>query len=189
VPVPDQNISSCVLFQAPFIFLRHGETEPNRLGLTAGMSDVPLNTTGRQQARDAAAALVGRGIEAIYSSPLQRALETARCVSDMLHLPIVIIPGIAERNWGALEGKPRELRVREADPPGGEDLAQFRRRTLAGLAQIPAGGLPLIVAHSGTFRILCGELDIDIQAQVENCRPLRFGPPRVAGARWAVEPL
>jgi broad specificity phosphatase PhoE len=189
VPVPDRSVSACALFQAPFIFLRHGETETNRLGLTAGMSDVPLNATGRQQARDAAAALVRRGIEAIYSSPLQRALETARCVSDMLNLPIVIVPHLAERNWGALEGQPRELRVREATPPGGEGLEQFRRRTLAGLAQIPAGGLPLIVAHSGTFRILCDELDIEIRAQVENCRPLRFMPPQTAGARWALEPL
>jgi probable phosphoglycerate mutase len=182
-------LAPCALFQAPFVFLRHGETEPNRLGLTAGMSDVPLNTTGRQQADAAAAALLGRGIETIYSSPLQRALESARCVSDTLNLPIVIIPELAERNWGALEGKPRELRAREATPPDGEGLEQFTRRTLAGLTQIPAGGLPLIVAHSGTFRVLCDQLDIDIQTQVENCRPLRFTPPRDAGARWAVEPL
>jgi probable phosphoglycerate mutase len=189
VPVPDQSVSACVLFQAPFVFLRHGETEPNRLGLTAGMSDVPLNTTGRQQARAAAAALLGRGIETIYSSPLQRALESARCVSDTLNLPIVIVPQLAERNWGALEGKPRALRARELTPPGGESLEQFTRRTLAGLAQIPGGGLPLIVAHSGTFRVLCDQLNIEIQAQVENCRPLRFLPPRDASARWALEPL
>jgi probable phosphoglycerate mutase len=171
------------------VFLRHGETETNRLGLTAGMTDVALNATGRQQADAAAAALIGRDIDAVYSSPLQRALKSARCVADSLGLPVVVVPELAERNWGALEGKPRELRVREATPPGGESLKEFRRRTLAGLAKIPAGGLPLIVAHSGTFRVLCDQLDIDIRAQVENCRPLRFLPPRAASAQWTIEPL
>ena len=180
---------SCALFQAPFVFLRHGETESNRRGLTAGMTDVTLNATGGQQARAAAAALIGRNITALYSSPLKRALETARCVAEALDLPIVIIPQLAERNWGALEGRPRELRVREAAPPGGEALEEFTRRTLAGLAAIPAGGLPLVVAHSGTFRVLCAHLGIEARAQVENCCPLRFVPPHMAAAPWAVEPL
>jgi probable phosphoglycerate mutase len=181
-------LASCALFQAPFVFLRHGETEINRLGLTAGMTDVALNATGRQQARAAAAALVGRGIDAIYSSPLHRALESARCVAHTLNLPTVVVPELAERNWGALEGKPRELRVREATPPGGEGLEEFTRRTFAGLAKIPGSRLPLIVAHSGTFRILCAHLDMEMRAQVENCRPLRFLPPRSAGAPWTAEP-
>ncbi len=180
---------SCALFQAPFVFLRHGETESNRRRLTAGMTDVTLNATGWQQARAAASALIGRNITALYSSPLKRALETARCVAEALDLPIVIVPHLAERNWGALEGKPRELRVREVAPPGGEALEEFTRRTLAGLAAIPAGGLPLVVAHSGTFRVVCAHLGIEARAQVENCRPLRFIPPHMAAAPWTVEPI
>jgi probable phosphoglycerate mutase len=180
---------ACALFEARFVFLRHGETETNRRGLTAGMTDVALNETGRQQARTAASALVGRNITALYSSPLKRALETARCVADTLDLPVVVVPQLAERNWGALEGKPRELRVREVAPPGGEALEEFTRRTLAGLAAIPACGLPLIVAHSGTFRVVCAHLGIEARTQVENCCPLRFVPPHMAGAPWTIEPL
>lgn len=179
----------CPLFEAPFVFLRHGETETNRLGLTAGMADVALNATGRQQAEAAAAALAARGIDAIYSSPLQRALESARCAAHVLRLPIVVIPELAERNWGALEGRPRELRVREATPPGGEGLDEFTQRTLTGLAKISAGGLPLIVAHSGTFRVLCAHLRTEVRGQVENSRPLRFVPPQAAGAPWTIEPV
>jgi probable phosphoglycerate mutase len=180
---------ACALFHAPFVFLRHGETETNRLGLTAGMTDVTLNATGGQQARAAALALIGRNITALYSSPLKRALETARCVAEALDLPIVIVPQLAERNWGSLEGKPRELRVREVAPPGGEALEEFTRRTLAGLAAIPAGGSPLVVAHSGTFRVVCAHLGIEARTQVENCCPLRFVPPHMAGAPWTIEPL
>jgi probable phosphoglycerate mutase len=182
-------LASCALFQAPFVFLRHGETETNRLGLTTGMADVALNATGRQQADAAAAVLIGHGIDAVYSSPLRRALESARRVGNALNVPVVIVPELAERNWGALEGKPRERRVREAAPPGGEGLEEFTRRTFAGLARISGGGLPLIVAHSGTFRVLCAYLGIEALAQVENSRPLRFVPPYPASSQWTVQPL
>jgi probable phosphoglycerate mutase len=182
-------VSRCPVFDGPFLFLRHGETETNRLGLTAGMTDVVLNETGRRQAMEAAAALAGRGVEAIYSSPLQRALVTAQCVARMLELPIITIAGLAERNWGVHEGQPRETRCRAGTPEGGEGLEAFTRRTLAGLATIPAGRLPLIVAHSGTFRVLCAELGIAVTEQVQNCRPMRFDPPGPDAVQWRVAGL
>lgn len=182
-------MSSCPLFDGPFVFLRHGETEVNRLGLTAGMTDVVLNERGRQQARAAAAELVGRGLDAVYSSPLKRALATAQCVARRLGLPVVTIRELAERNWGAQEGKPRRARDRAATPPGGEGLDEFTRRTLTGLEKIRGGGLPLIVAHSGTYRVICSHFGIPVDAQVENCRPMRFSPPGSPGGSWRVEAL
>ena len=80
----DPNVAPLPLFEDAFLFLRHGETETNRLGLTTGMTDVVLNERGRQQARAAAAALVGLGVDALYSSPLQRSLATAHCVGEAL---------------------------------------------------------------------------------------------------------
>lgn len=183
------TVSDCPVFDGPFLFLRHGETETNRLGLTAGMTDVALNDTGRRQAMEAAAALAGRGIDAIYSSPLQRAFLTAQCVAQSLRLPIVTIAELAERNWGVHEGQPRETRSRAGTPEGGEGIDAFTRRTLAGLARIPAGQLPLIVAHSGTFRVLCAEFAIETAGQVENCRPLRFCPPGPGSPYWRVAAL
>jgi probable phosphoglycerate mutase len=177
------------LLATPFCFLRHGETENNRLGLVAGASDVPLNATGLAQAQAAARRLAGSGIDAIWSSPLQRARDTAQCVAAVLGLDIVIVPELAERNWGELEGRPRELRVRGMTPPGGESLEAFRARTLDGLARVTPGRLPLIVAHSGTFRVLCEWLDIPQQAApVANSQPLRLRRDSALD-RWISEAL
>jgi len=175
------------LFQTAFWFLRHGETEPNRLGLVTGTTDVALNDTGWRQAHAAAASLAGHGIGAIYSSPLRRARETAGCVADALGLPFSIVPELAERHWGELEGRPRGLRVREATPPGGEGLQVFAERTLRGLMQISAAPTPLIVAHSGTFRVLCRLLHIaQGDAPVGNSLPLRLMPPASVNAAWTI---
>lgn len=177
------------LFRAPFCFLRHGETEPNRLGLVTGATDVPLNATGMQQAQAAARLLAGLGVDAIHASPLRRAQETARIVALELGLAITVVPQIAERNWGELEGRPRALRVRGVTPPGAETPEAFMRRTLAGLATVPDGRLPLIVAHSGTFRVLCAHLDIAApEHPVGNSLPLRFTPPSRGGG-WEMVPL
>lgn len=186
---PQSVAPQCVapLLTAPFCFLRHGETENNRLGLVAGASDIPLNATGLMQARAAAQKLTHSGIDAIWCSPLQRARDTAGCVAGQLGLPLVIVPQLAERNWGELEGKPRELRVRDATPPGGESLDEFTARTLAGLQQINASRLPLIVAHSGTFRVLSKWLHIPQQtAPVANSVPLHFSP---GTGGWRMAPL
>ena len=99
-------------------------------------------------------------------------------------------PGLAERSWGSLEGKPRKLRVRSAPPPDAESYEAFAARTLAALAGVEARGKPLIVAHSGTFRVLCRTLGVAEPAeQVANCSPVRFTPPSRAGGKWSLEIL
>lgn len=178
------------LFQAPFCFLRHGETDSNRLRITAGATDVTLNETGWRQARDAAAALAGRGIDAVFCSPLRRARDTAELVAAALGLPVAVIDQLAERNWGEFEGRPRHLRTREAKPAGGEGPHEFAQRTLAGLAQIPASQLPLVVAHSGTFRVLCQVLGMAAaQTPVANASPVRLTPGAAPGAAWQCEQI
>jgi broad specificity phosphatase PhoE len=186
--IPDP--ASYALLRAPFFFLRHGETEPNRLGLATGMTDVPLNDAGRRQAEAAARALAGRGVNAIFSSPLRRARDTAEYVAQQLGLPISIVDDIAERNWGEFEGQPKELRVWGAQPRGGEGLDEFTQRTLRGLARIPGGGRTLVVAHSGTFRVLCASLGLPHRGpQVGNAHPLHLRPPDMPDGKWVMEPL
>jgi 2,3-bisphosphoglycerate-dependent phosphoglycerate mutase len=177
-----------MLLRAPFYFLRHGETEVNRLGLVAGMQDVSLNETGERQAVAAARRLLSRGIDAVYSSPLKRARATADVVAQALALPVTEIPELAERNWGDMEGKPRALRRLDMTPAGGEGIEDFAQRTLAGLAKIAGATMPLVIAHSGTYRVLCRELGLEPPgpAAVVNCEPLRFTP---AAGRWRVERL
>lgn len=182
--------ATCALLHAPFFFLRHGETEPNRMGLATGMTDVPLNDAGRRQAEAAAKALAGLGIDAIFASPLRRARDTAEYVAQRLGLPVSIIDEIAERHWGEFEGQPKELRVWDAKPRGGEGLDEFTGRTLRGLARIPGGMRPLVVAHSGTFRALCAWLDLPHRGpQVGNAHPLRLRPPDAPDGKWVMEPL
>ena len=170
------------MFTRPFYYLRHGETESNASRLIAGSLDVHLTPLGREQARSAAAALADEPITGIYSSPLTRARETAEPVAQALKLPVTIIDEIAERNWGELEGKPRHLAVRGMTPPGGEPTENFIRRVLAGFARIDTP-VPLIVAHSGVFRVLCHTLEIvRTEGPVSNALPLRFAP--LPGGGW-----
>jgi probable phosphoglycerate mutase len=177
---------SIALFRRPFYFLRHGETETNASQLVAGSIDTELTALGRQQALQAAALLAKEPITAVYSSALRRARDTAAPVADRLKLPIVVIPGLAERTWGALEGQPRASRIRTVTPAGAESTAAFTERIFSALAQIDSD-VPLIVGHSGVFRVLCHALDIvQIEAPVTNALPLRFTS---LAEGWKLEPL
>lgn len=177
------------LFERSFFYLRHGETETNRLGLITGATDIELNERGRAQALSAAQSIRQLRVDAIYSSPLRRARDTAECVARVVGVSVIIVPGIAERAFGELEGKPRRLLVREATPPGGESLGDFTQRVLAGFASMTGGGRPLVVAHSGVFRVLCEALGISApRAPIDNALPLVLSPPAAAGAHWLLQP-
>ncbi len=89
----------------PFYYLRHGETEWNRLRLCQGSADIPLNAEGRRQARAAREVLAGVHVATICASPLGRARETAEIVRCALEAPIVVIDGLGEIDFGAFEGQ------------------------------------------------------------------------------------
>ena len=183
------HIPDIPVLQRAFYFLRHGETEANLRRVVAGSRDVPLTEVGHDQARAAAAALKRCGITAIYSSALQRARDTADYVARELGLAVQVVPGLGERNWGVLEGKPREMRVRGVTPAGAETLEAFASRVHAGLAQIDRG-VPLIVAHAGVFRVLCNTLGVpESEEPVSNAHPICCCPPDESRATWRFEPL
>ena len=69
-------------------FIRHGQTDWNREGLLQGSSDIPLNDTGRAQARDALMTLRSMPWDVVVSSPLRRARETAQIIADALGLEL-----------------------------------------------------------------------------------------------------
>ena len=178
------------LFTRPFYFMRHGESEANLGDTIAGSLDVALTERGHQQAIAAAAALRPLGITAIYSSALARARDTAAHAGSALGLPVTTIAELAERSWGELEGKPRATRVRGVTPPGAETPEQYMQRVLRGLVQVDPRGKPLIVAHSGVFRVLCRTLGLkEPDAPYSNARPVRFFPPAAPAGAWRIEPL
>lgn len=86
--------------------VRHGQTNWNFEGRIQGSSDIPLNDTGRQQAREAGQRLAGHGFTYVVSSPLSRAVETASLLAGELGLtgPHERIENLAERRYGSAEG-------------------------------------------------------------------------------------
>jgi probable phosphoglycerate mutase len=176
------------LLTQPFYFLRHGETDSNVRRIVAGSLDVPLTERGQAQARAAALALANCGISDIYSSALRRAFDTAQYIAAVLKLPVRVIPGLAERRWGVLEGQPRELRVAGVTPPGAETAEEFSRRVMQACAEIKTQGVPLLVAHSGVFRVLCRALGVtEPSEQVGNARPVHCVPPDAQHHAWRLE--
>lgn len=148
------------------IFCRHGETESNLGGWLAGSRDVSLTDRGRAQAQEATAALVAgrQQVAAVYSSPQRRALETAAILAEALALPVVPVAGLEERRWGDLEGGAIPADLLREEVPNGESLSAFGARVTAALDGLPASadGRPaLIVAHAGTWPVLCRWLGVE----------------------------
>lgn len=88
------------------LLIRHGENEYSSANrLAARLPDVHLNERGRQQARALADALQKREICAIFSSPLERAIETAQPLALGMQLPVQVLPGLLELDYGELAGQ------------------------------------------------------------------------------------
>ena len=156
---------------ALFYFLRHGETEWNAGGRWCGRTDVPLSDVGRRQAESLARRMKTISVEALYSSPLVRALETARMVGQAIGLEPWVDQRLVELNYGAWEGRPFEEVKRtmpavyqawDADPahvapPEGETGLQLIERVtpfLAELAQKYQHGNVVVVCHRTVCRLL-----------------------------------
>jgi len=120
--------------------IRHGETDWNRELRLQGTSDIPLNDTGRQQARDAVALLAGEQWDAIVSSPLSRARETAQIIADGLGIELgPAYDLLVERAYGEAEGFTAEQiaeRWPDRDYPGREPAERVVERGVQALARI-----------------------------------------------------
>jgi broad specificity phosphatase PhoE len=151
---------------------RHGESEGNFAGSLQGSRfDTPLSARGRRQAEALAIRLADEGIDAIWSSPMVRARETALIVAAPHGLSLSIDADLVEFDWGVWSGRPFDgaleqevssvrarWRAGETDlaPAGGESPAHAARRGERFLARLEATGAlaPLIVAHGRFNRIL-----------------------------------
>lgn len=99
-------------------FIRHGETQWNKARLFQGATDVPLNDTGRSQALEAGKRVKAKGItfKKVYTSPLDRAIETAELVTGMPRSELVVDERIKEMFFGELEGTDYdEVKAREKE--------------------------------------------------------------------------
>ncbi|KAA9086769.1 histidine phosphatase family protein [Microbacterium radiodurans] len=152
--------------------VRHGETDWNRERRIQGSTDIPLNETGRDQARAVGAALRAAlpadAALAVASSDLARARETAELIASALEVrPPRTYAGLRERNYGDAEGVGiEEFHARwgewaVADVPGAEPWPDVRRRALAALGDAVgdarrhhASASPdlVVVAHGALIR-------------------------------------
>lgn len=85
-------------------FIRHGETDWNVAKRIQGQTDVPLNETGRSQALAMAFNAAHYDFQAIYSSDLERALDTANMVAERRGLVVNNLPQLRERHFGIFQG-------------------------------------------------------------------------------------
>jgi broad specificity phosphatase PhoE len=135
------------------LLARHGETEWNRDGRFQGHADPPLTDLGRTQAGVLAELLDDEALDALYSSDLSRARETAEIVGARLSLPVEQDARLREIDVGSWQGLTQaDIDGREWD---GESYEQHRYRVLEALRQVadrhPDGRI-LVVAHGGTLR-------------------------------------
>lgn len=150
-----------------FILVRHGETDWNRDGRFQGHADPPLNARGRRQAQALADLLTGERIDAIYSSDLRRAYETAQAVAARRGLDVVVDPELRERDVGEWSGLtlpeieerfPEELRrFRDGGRSIGESREALTDRVVGATRRIAAAhpdGQVLVVSHGGALRML-----------------------------------
>lgn len=139
--------------------LRHGQTDWNIDLRLQGSTDIPLNDTGRAQARLAAATLQREDWDVIIASPLSRAKDTAEIVALELGMSVSIVPELIERSFGAAEGLDhatwRKLYESHQVIEGLESLEDLRARTVLLLDLIAneySGQRVLAVSHGAFIR-------------------------------------
>jgi probable phosphoglycerate mutase len=173
------------------LLIRHGETAWNAVRKLQGHLDVPLNAEGRRQAKALAAGLQNEKLDAIISSDLQRAMQTAGEIARLQGLATRIDQELRERCFGDFEGKlyselpelyPDEYahwRARDPDfhfPPkqdetnnSGESIREFHRRTIDCIRHYAdqfEGKKIALVAHGGVLECAYREaMDLPLNAE------------------------
>lgn len=153
------------------ILIRHGHTSSNSSGgvRMSGWTDTPLSGRGRRQVACLARRLSSEPASVLYSSPLLRALETARPAAEAAGAELRLEPDLREIHCGEVDGWPVEdvrrkypqlweANLRQDDEgfrwPGGESYRELRERSLGALRRIAAahpGERVLVVTHAGVI--------------------------------------
>lgn len=152
------------------LVVRHGETDWNADARVQGYSDIPMNDNGRRQVERTARMLSATHVTAVYSSDLRRATETADILAAGRGLPVIPMPALRERCWGAWEGRTlpqlavedpdgyARLRAGEwVDPAGSEDYEAMQSRVSGAFESISAthhGETVLLATHGGPVKVL-----------------------------------
>ena len=177
--------------------IRHGETAWNKVRRLQGQTDIPLAEEGIRLAKETGIGMKDIPIDLVISSPLQRALQTAECITEGRNIPIVYDDRLMEMCFGVyegvthpsqIEGSPiRKLFKDPANYPGVEDGETFDdlfARTGSFLKevvqpQLDAGKDVIIVGHGAMdSSIVCQVQNIPLEkfwdAGIENCKLMKL---------------
>lgn len=173
--------------------VRHGATMWNEMGRFQGHSDIPLSDSGLEQAACVARRLSREPIDAVYSSPLVRAVDTASVIAEACECQPVADRRLMEAHFGDWEGMtvkeftsawPDKVREWIRDPlntrppgEGAETLAELQDRTMSALSDILGkfpGGRVVVVGHGGSIRAMISnalgsDLSIYRRIRLDNC--------------------
>ena len=160
-----------VIYSQPMLLylVRHGLTSITGKKLTGWMPGISLSDEGIAQARAAAERLADVDLSAVYSSPLERCVETAREVAVPRKMKVRTLPGVGEVRYGDWQGKTfvtlyksrawKELKARPADFrfPNGETIREAQTRgmtTIEGLRGKHRGEAVLVCSHADLIRVV-----------------------------------
>jgi probable phosphoglycerate mutase len=195
--------------RARLFLVRHGQVASNRDLRYVGSRDEELTDLGRDQAAALAGLLGALPIDAVLSSPLRRARDTAGAIAASIGLPLRVDERLREQSFGAWEGLSRdEVKARspvdaellstwersaDVAPPGGESLHSVQRRVLAlveGLGALPGPtGMPwvVLVSHVGPIKaLLAAALDVSLD---RGGRRVFLDPGTVSVVDWGDPPI
>ena len=156
------------------LLVRHGESTANATGVWQGQMEFPLSESGRWQAHCVGRTLAGERFEGLYSSPLGRAMETARIIAREAAFPGAVVPvdGLMERRGGLLEGTthaerdasnpglakellglPEEERWRLVGAETDEEVLRRFEQAISDIrSRHPSGACIVVVSHGGAMR-------------------------------------
>jgi alpha-ribazole phosphatase len=164
------------------LLVRHGETTWNDEARYQGQADIPVSTRGWAEAERLAERLASESINAIYTSDLMRALDTARVIARRIGQPLTLEPRLREANLGEWQGltyeqvrrryfsdtDPLPAYLVDSPPPSGESLRQLQVRLMSAIEAIAAkhaNASVLIVTHGGCLKVLlCTWLGMELSA-------------------------
>ena len=140
--------------------VRHGETQWNRESRIQGREDVPLCAEGFAEAEVCAKGFLGKKISAVLSSPLSRALETAKIIANAVDAPVYVEPDLTERDFGSVSGQVIDIFNPEKYASDLEPLDDVAARALAVLRRQGQRlhGDFAAVSHGGTINAVLREV-------------------------------
>jgi probable phosphoglycerate mutase len=165
------------------LLVRHGETDWNLERRVQGHTDRPLNETGRAQALALADLLADEALDAVYSSDLARARDTAAAIAARHGLDVIESRELREKDFGSWEGlTDTEIRARFPDAHrgawgDGESGTELADRVVTALRNIAAahrGGRVVVVTHGGPMRAALAHSGTEPPPLIANCHVIRL---------------